>query len=146
MPEISSTVKRWETFDETGLGLNVIRVENPTVGYNGAGTWVFLEGIKVTLDGEEYDAHITITKKAPMDKKGLSWEYCHFTVTKAQKNHVFYQVDDSGEYTTVQMLINSDGGQAAAKSHFKNDWINDATLQKKVNLELSRIFKYLAIG
>jgi hypothetical protein len=144
MPEITSTVKRWETFD--GTGFTVIKVEKPTVSYNGAGTWVFLEGITVTLPDGDFDAHITITKKAPMDAKGLFWEYCHFTVTKAQKNHVFYRVDDSGEYTTVQTLINDDGGQAAAKAHFKKDWINDATLQKKVNLELSRIFKYLAIG
>jgi len=146
MPEVSTTIKNWESIAYKKLGLNVIEFGKPSISYwdkGAAGAWLFLDGFTVTLDGQVYNAHLTITKKPTMDPSGSSWTYCHFTVDRKGKNHVFYQVDDDGGFITTQTLLDGDGKQKSAKVHYDNDQINDATLMGQVEHDLKLIFENL---
>jgi hypothetical protein len=147
MPEVGTTIKNWESIQYKNLPLNVIELGTPSSNYwaKGApGTWLFLDGFTVKLDGQVYNAHLTITKKPTMDPNGLSWTYCHLTVERKGKNHVFYEVDDDGGFTTTQTLLDGDGKQKGAKTHYADDQINDASLMSRLEHDLKLIFPHLA--
>ncbi|WP_433517106.1 hypothetical protein ACQP2T_17075 [Nonomuraea sp. CA-143628] len=146
MPEVKTTIENWAGIHYKNLALNVIEFGKPSYNYwnkGEAGTWLFLEGFTVKLDGEVYNAHLTITKKPTMDLDGLNWTYCHLTVDRKSKNHVFYKVDEDGGFETTQTLYDGEGKQRGAATHYANDQINHATLMSQMDHDMRLIFAHL---
>ncbi|MFG3441990.1 hypothetical protein ACGF0J_32495 [Nonomuraea sp. NPDC047897] len=147
MPDVHQTIQNWQNIHNAGLALNVIQFTTPAYDYSNKGepgTWLYLEGFTVTLDGDTHTAHITITKKPTKEPAGASWTYCHLTVDRKGKNHVFYEVDDAGGARVTQTLLDFDGKQKNGKAHYKNDQINDAGLRAEIQRDLDLVFAYLA--
>ncbi len=130
------------------MALDTVKFGKVAVNYEGdsAGGWLHLEGFEVKLPGDgTYDAHITITKPLTGDVNSDIWHLCHFTVNKATTNHVFYEVQDDGAFTTTGNVLDREGKNRQAKSHFsKKDWINDKTLERAIEHEVLLIFRHLA--
>lgn len=141
MPEILETIRRWENILTTPPGtLQVIKITAPKTENNGSGAWWYLEGFTVELGGREFDAHITITKKPDE----LKWKYFHFTVTRAEKNHVFYELaDESGKFTGTTTLLGPEGKQTNGQAHYKHDHINDRGVSDAIAGDLRILMRYL---
>ncbi|GLW07254.1 hypothetical protein Misp01_23840 [Microtetraspora sp. NBRC 13810] len=147
MFDVSETIKKWEVIHRKGLDLKVVRFGKPVANYGTTGdpgAWLFLEGFTVVLGDRDHSAHITITKKPLKDTDGLNWEFCHFTVERAGKNHVFYQVKETGEFHPVDILLDNQGRQRKGKAHYDGDHINDATLVNTIEHDMRQIFLYFA--
>ncbi|GII02407.1 hypothetical protein Pta02_44150 [Planobispora takensis] len=147
MPDVTKTIERWEAILSKGLGLNALNIGKPVANYGkGDGTWLYLEGFTLKEGREEYDAHITITKSPVKKADSLEWTYCHFTANRAKRGHIFYQVDDNGDYRTTTTLLNIEGKVSNGKTHYKDDQINDASLQEAIDHDIRLILRYLARG
>ncbi|OLR92250.1 hypothetical protein [Actinokineospora bangkokensis] len=149
MPSVSRTIELWEAIDAVPppVNLRVLSVPTPKVDYDrkSDGGWLYLEGIELTLDGTEYDAHLTITKPLTKNPKSDEWHLCHFTVTRAVANHLFFEVADDGTYRTTSTLLSREGKQTNGKDHYPGkSVINDAKLLNAVEDDLRLLFRYLA--
>ncbi|WP_424536527.1 hypothetical protein ACOZ38_42630 [Sphaerisporangium viridialbum] len=146
MPDISVTLTRWATINTAGLGLNSITFGVPGSNYGRKqdGAWVYLEGFVFTQDGEDYTAHITITKPPSSSNDSLNWTYCHLTVDRAGKNHVFYEVAGNGSFRLTSTLLDADGKVRNGKAHYSKDQINDGKLANALEHDMRLIFAYLA--
>ena len=146
MPKVDVTLKNWVGIHYQNIALDVIEFGTPSYNYwnkGEKGTWLFLDGFTVTLDGQVYNAHLTITKMPTMHSDGSNWTYCHLTVDRRGKNHVFYAVDENGEFTTTQTLYDGEGRQRGAATHYANDQINHATLMSQMDHDMRLIFEHL---
>ncbi|MDF2709777.1 MAG: hypothetical protein K0R62_5429 [Nonomuraea muscovyensis] len=147
MPDVHQTIQRRQNIHNAALPLNVIPCTAPAYDHSNKGepdTWLYLERFTVTLGGDTYTGHLTITKKPTKSPAGASWTSCHLTVDRKGKNHLFYEVDDAGDARVTQTLLDFDGKQKNGKAHYKNDQINDAGVKDEIKHDLDLVFAHLA--
>jgi hypothetical protein len=145
MLNVKKTLECWNKAFLGSCKLTILTLDeaNKVVYEQGKSVYaIYLKGLKY----EDRDAHITLT---PGPDDTSEWDHCHFTVTRKDSHHVFYEVEDNGDIDVVQELVGEgkkgEGKLKKAKEHnAKNVVINDPKLSNAIKADMEQICTWLS--